>query len=157
MPEVVFLDSSVLLNLLDVPRKNSDRETITDEFRRLVQSKATLIIPVAAVIEVGNHIAQLPGDPRWTCGQRFAELLRQSADRRAPWVVSGGAWDEPFLRRVVDGHNRVPSLTDLCTAGVGSGDASILHEVERYRSRSDVPSAQPIRLWTLDTALAAHG
>lgn len=71
-------------------------------------------------------------------------------------MVSGVSWDATFLRRLVDGHDSIPGLTDLCTQEVGSGDASILHERNRYRDRSDLPSGQPVRLWTLDSSLGAH-
>jgi hypothetical protein len=39
---------------------------------------------------------------------------------------------------------------------IGAGDASILHEMRRYRSRSDVPSGLVVTIWTLDATLAAH-
>lgn len=112
MAEVVFVDSSVLLNLLDVPGKNSDRGGVTAEFKAHAASGVTLIIPMAAVVEVGNHIAQLPG------------------------------------------HDRRDRAT--CSNEIGGGDASILHELYRYRSRTDLPGALPVRLWTLDRGLAAY-
>lgn len=59
MAEVVFVDTSVLLNLLDVPGKNGDRDSVTAEFKRMASDDAVLVIPIAAVIEVGNHIAHL--------------------------------------------------------------------------------------------------
>ena len=61
-----------------------------------------------------------------------------------------------FLRRLVDGHGTRPPLVDLCLTEIGVGDASILHELDRYRSRSDLPSKLPVRLWTLDIHMAAH-
>ena len=45
MTEVVFLDSSVLFNLLEVPRKCSDRASVVDEFKQLAGDGATLDIP----------------------------------------------------------------------------------------------------------------
>ena len=37
MAGVVFLDSSVLFNLLDVPAKNSDRSEVIARFQRLAR------------------------------------------------------------------------------------------------------------------------
>jgi hypothetical protein len=88
--------------------------------------------------------------------QRFAAFLRPPPNGRTPWVVSGASWNETFLSRLLDGHALVPGLTDLCAGQVGSGDASIVHELNRYRERSDLPSALPVRLWTLDVVLAGY-
>lgn len=157
MRRIVFLDTSVLTNVLDVPGKNGERDVVVPRFRELAKDGSTLIIPIAAVIEVGNHIAQLPGDARRDRSHRFESFLRQSLDGKPPWVVSGAIWDIEFLRELVEGHPRRPSMVTLCTAQVGTGDGSILLEVERFRQRSDVPSAIPIELWSLDGGLAAHG
>ncbi len=82
--EVVFLDSSVLLNVLNVPGKNGERDEVLDTFTQLRRAAATLVIPIAAVIEVGNHLAQLGGRERQDRGQRFADFLRASLEGRAP-------------------------------------------------------------------------
>lgn len=157
MAEVVFVDTSVLLNLLDVPGKNSDHRQLAMEFKKLATDNVTFVIPIAAVIEVGNHIAQLSsGDLRLDRARRFAGYLRSSLAGEAPWVVSGASWNEDFLRRLVDGHGTRPGLEGLCLTQVGSGDASILHELDRFRGRVDLPSQLPIRLWTLDAQLKAH-
>ncbi len=143
MAEVVFLDTNVLLNVLDVPGKNSDRAEVVTEFRRLRAAGATLIIPIAAVVEVGNHLAQLAGHERQDRSRTFAAFLRASIDGAAPWVVSGASWDESFLRALLDGNGVRPTFEQLCASGVGSGDTSILLELQRYRSRVDLPSELP--------------
>jgi hypothetical protein len=157
MAEVVFVDTSVLLNVLDVPGKNSDRSTVMTDFKALLVGNATLVIPVAAVVEVGNHIAQLPsGSDRRTRASRFCDFLDRSLRGEAPWVVSGVPWDGSFLSRLINGDGGLPALTELCVSQVGSGDASILLELSSYRERADIPSAMPVRLWTLDAGLAAY-
>jgi hypothetical protein len=45
-------------------------------------------------------------------------------------------------------------LIDFAMTGIGSGDASLLMEMDRYRAK--VPSATPIRLWSLDVLLSSH-
>ena len=152
---VVFLDTSVLLNILAVPRKDGDRATVVPRFKQLARDGATLIIPIAAVVEVGNHLAQLSGKERREPAKVFADMLRSSLRGKAPWVVSGASWDVDFLEQLVDGHPGRPGLVDLCQQGVGTGDGSILLEVERYRQRSDLPSALPVELWSLDAGLQA--
>lgn len=155
MAGVVFLDTSVLLNLLEVPHNNSDHMEIRDEFRRLAAEATTFVVPVTAVVETGNAIAQLPGgNERRMCMTRFVDWLRTALATTAPLAVSGVAWDESFLTALLDGGGARMSLVDFATSGVGSGDAGLLLEVERYRSK--VPSATPITVWTLDEVLNAY-
>ncbi len=71
-------------------------------------------------------------------------------------MVSGASWDESFLRALLNGDSTRPTLEQLCADSVGSGDTSILLELQRYRERTDLPSGLPIRLWTLDAKLAAY-
>lgn len=156
MAGVVFLDSSVLFNLLDVPGKNGDRDDVVTRFQRLAQDGTTFVFPVAAVIETGNIIAQLPdGHARRTCMERFVEWLRKALTTTAPMAVSGVPWDQSFLTALIDGGGARMSLVEFSTTQVGSGDASMLLEMERYRGK--VPSATPISLWTHDTTLGAFG
>ena len=156
MGGVVFLDSSVLFNLLDVPAKNGDRTAVVAKFQRLVREATTFVFPVTAVIETGNVIAQLSdGNVRRTCMERFVEWLRKALTTTAPLAVSGVPWDESFLTTLIDGGGDRMGLVDFATAGLGSGDASLLLEMDRYRGK--VPSATPISLWTLDEALGSFG
>ena len=59
MGEIVIVDTSILLNVLDVPGFNQDRETVFETFEQYIEAEATLLIPLGAVLETGNHIAQL--------------------------------------------------------------------------------------------------
>lgn len=154
MGGVVFLDSSVLFNLLDVPHKNGDRPEVVAKFQKLVGEATTFVFPVTAVIETGNVIAQLPaGHARRACMELFVEWLRRALTTTTPLVVSGVPWDQDFPSALIDGGEDRMSLVDFATSGLGSGDASLLRELQRYRAK--VPSATPISLWTLDETLSS--
>ncbi len=158
MAETVFPDTSVLLNLLDIPGKNSDRDQAAAEFKRLARDpQVVLIIPVTAVIETGNHIAQLgDGGLRRQRAEQLCEWLRMALDGTSPWGLSRTEWDDDTLRRLIDGHKHVPGLPDLAGQRVGAGDAAILHERRRFQERVDIPSARPVRIWTYDDGLRAY-
>lgn len=118
MSSVVFLDSSVLFNLLDVPGKNGDRATVVTKFQRLAGQKTTFVFPVTAVIEAGNVIAQLSdGGARHACMERFVELLRKALNTTAPLAVSGVPWDQGFLTALLDGGGDRISLVDFAHQG----------------------------------------
>lgn len=159
MTGVVFLDTSVLLCVLDIPGKNQGREAVVSEFTDLATTPGnTLILPAAAVIETGNHIAQLAdGGMRRQRMEALSKILDQSAKAQAPWVVGNANWDSEFIQILIDGSadGSIPNLVELATRKVGVGDASILHEARTFRSATDTPSGQSIRIWTLDDGLRA--
>jgi hypothetical protein len=74
---VEFIDSSILCNLLDIPGKNESHTTVLEEFRARALRGTTFVIPVAAVIETGNHIEQVnEGGHRRRCGWRTGSAVK---------------------------------------------------------------------------------
>lgn len=59
---IVILDTSVFVEILGVPGKSQDRETVLAQLEVWVEQGASLLLPMATVIETGNHIAQCKGD-----------------------------------------------------------------------------------------------
>ncbi len=59
MSAIVIVDTSVLLNILNVPGRNERRVEVLAELGGLIETGDHLFIPMAAIVEVGNHIAQL--------------------------------------------------------------------------------------------------
>ena len=59
MSDIVLLDTSVYLNVLDVPGFNQDRDEILDEFAVRVESGDYFLLPMATIWETGDHIADL--------------------------------------------------------------------------------------------------
>ncbi|HEX4344931.1 MAG TPA: hypothetical protein VHZ31_05165 [Solirubrobacteraceae bacterium] len=56
---MTFIDTSVLVEILKVPGKSQNHERVTAELRARVESQESMILPTAAIIETGNHIAQV--------------------------------------------------------------------------------------------------
>ncbi|MFM5322136.1 hypothetical protein ACET9O_21380 [Aeromonas caviae] len=77
MSAISIIDTSVFLNLLDVPNRNGEREQVYQAFSEYVELGATFILPMATIIETGNHIAQNgDGGTRRATAQRFCEQAR---------------------------------------------------------------------------------
>lgn len=150
---VEFVDTSILLNLLDVPGKNQERDAVLVEFterRALVE----FVLPVTAVVETGNHIAQLPdGWQRRSCAERFVAFLQQIVDGATPWVLHEFEWDERFLRDLMSGASTSMSLVSHAEAKVGCGDLCILAERDRFKLRT--ASGLRVDIWTKDQGLLA--
>lgn len=156
MGEAVFIDTSVFVNLLNVPYMNADHHSVRDSFLAGQKSDVTYVLPVTTIIETGNHIAQLSGhgDVRHQCAERFVGALLAALDAQPPWVLAGHAWDSRMVELIVRGAGGRPDALALLCQGLGTGDIGILAEVEAYRER--IPSATPVRVWTLDAGLAAY-
>jgi hypothetical protein len=156
MASVCFIDTSVLLNILDVPQRNAERAAVIDEYRRR-KSQAQIILPISTVIETGNHISQVAdGWARRKCAERFVEMLNLIIDGKASFVMHELGWDADFLRALVaGGSTRTAFVEHLTGVTIGCGDLSILVERDRYLAR--VAKGTTATIWTLDAGLRAYG
>lgn len=155
MAEVRFVDTSVLCDLLDVPGKAQQQLAVREELRSLIEQGIQLVLPVAAIIETGNHIEQGPrGHARRAAAERFVALLRLTVATAAPWVLHSVPWDGRMLDLICDGTPKTGAFVDLAGNGqLGGGDVSILAECELYRSRV---AGVRVAIWTHDQQLAAY-
>ncbi|MFI6713355.1 hypothetical protein ACIBF7_43480 [Nonomuraea sp. NPDC050478] len=150
---VEFVDTSILCNLLDIPGKNQDREMVSGQLADK-RSRCRLILPVTAVIETGNHIAQLAdGRLRRQYADKLSQLLRLVIEGKAPWVLHSVEWGPEFLRALIDGAGTGVPLTDHVMSKLGLGDLCILAERELYQRRV---SGVEAGIWTLDDQLRSH-
>lgn len=156
MARALFVDTSVLCVLLQIPGKSDGRNDIINEFVERQRKGALFVIPVAAVVEAGNHIAQLSdGHDRESRSRALKDLLERSLAGTHPWVVSGVAWDHGLVRSIIHGGGSAPDLVQAARSNVGTGDLSILAEMRAFAARTETPSALPVELWTLDAGLRA--
>ncbi len=155
MVQVKFVDTSVLCDLLKVPGKCQRHDEVLDELRSLSGAPVSFVLPIAAIIETGNHIAQArDGHGRRAAARAFAELLRVAATSQAPWVLHSVAWDRRMLDMLREGPGSVGSFVSVAGSGVlGAGDISILAECELYARRTE---GVEVGVWTHDERLAAY-
>ena len=147
MPAVVLVDTSVFLNVLDVPAFNQHRQRILQRFEEFVRNRAHLLLPMAAVFEAGNHIAQLnDGRVRRERAGHFAQMVRDAIDGNAPWRPIRS----PTLEEIRAWLNGFPNYA---MRGIGMGDVSIIQEWESARARH--PHLR-VLIWSLDDELAAY-
>lgn len=153
---VVFVDTSVLVNVLRVPGSGNAGLTQSDieRFGKLLNDGTQLVLPLATIIETGNSIARVRGGERHRCTTTFITFLRSSLAVQAPWVPAGFADNTELLTHLLDGSGTLPTLAELMNTGVGTGDASILAEVAEFRKK--IPSATPVEIWTHDVGLGAY-
>lgn len=69
---VRFIDTSVMLNLLEVPEMCSKAKEVKEQWKEVLRTEEVLILPVATIIETGNHIAHISnGNVRRTIARKI--------------------------------------------------------------------------------------
>lgn len=144
MSAIVIVDTSVLLNILDVPGRNERRSGVLTELGRLIEAGDHLFIPMAAIVEVGNHIAQIRnGAHRRSAAKRFVGEVRKALSDEAPWKPINFPSNQEVL-------GWLDAFPDAAMQGLGMGDLSIQKEWEDLCQRHLMSH---VRVWTLDADL----
>lgn len=154
MTTFTFVDTSVLCELLEVPGKSSPERAgaLKEEADRRHQAGERFVIPITAVIETGNHIAQADGN-RFEVAGRLVRLLELAVAEQSPWRVLQTRLGPEFLSSLCAGDSTGKSLQALAAARVGAGDVALLVERDQLLSGS---AAVSVQVWTLDAGLAAQ-
>ena len=145
MSAIVIVDTSVLLNIIDVPGRNQHKAEVLDRLAALIEGNDHLFIPMAAIVEVGNHIAHVDnGAQRRDVAARFVREVRSALADEAPWKPVNFPSNQEVL-------NWLDAFPDAAMRGVGMGDLSIQQEwASCYRKYA----MSHVWVWTLDGDLA---
>jgi hypothetical protein len=131
---VLILDTSVLCCLLEIPGKETagsgDEQWDHNKISALLDSEvgATRVLPLATVIETGNHIAQSSGD-RYQIAKALGELISSAAEAASPWAAFADQAELWGSANLVSLANEWPHLA---TGGTSIGDATIKLVAEYY-------------------------
>lgn len=133
---VLILDTSLLCVWLRVPGMEScgkegdlwDHTRVDKEIQSAIECGYTLVLPLATIIESGNHIAQAP-EHRFDTARRLAEVIEKSADQKSPWAAftdQSELWTAENLKRLA------ADWPKLASGKLAIGDATIKHVAEYY-------------------------
>ena len=147
LSDVVIVDTSVLLNFLNVPGFNDDRAEVEEQFGEYVRADASLLLPIATVLETGNHISKLSdGGRRRQHAEEFCRQVRKALSGEAPWsmVRSPGPKElDSWLAGFPDRASQKMSLADVSLVDVWNSHC------RRH------PHAR-IRIWSTDGDLSSY-
>jgi len=143
------VDTSILCCLIRIPKFCDDEYMeVEDEFIGILTRNETLILPIASIIETGNHVAHISdGGMRRRVANKFAQYLRDTADNEAPWTLINLEWTSEDLRRFADG------FPAQAVQQLGFGDMSIIDAYEDYKERTPGVS---VRIWSKDGHLMTY-
>lgn len=120
-----------------------------DRIERLLDSEkgATIVLPLASIIETGNHIAQA-GARRFESAHLFCAKLTAVANAEIPWAAfseQAELWTPESLLRIAR------EWPDLAVSGLSMGDATIKEVAEYYGK-----SGMTVEIITGDAGLKAY-
>lgn len=157
MRRLELLDTSIVVELLAVPFESDRRDETLAGLSERVDAGIQLQLPVAAVLEAGNHVGRINhGGARRECAERFSDLVEQTLERQMPWTFTPVEWDEDLLRELIEpsGARPQPLRDSLASQDLEMGDLLVLAEFQRLRANLD-RRVVDIDVWTYDENLRA--
>ncbi|HAA27437.1 MAG TPA: hypothetical protein DCE56_06820 [Cyanobacteria bacterium UBA8553] len=136
MRKVLIIDTSILCVYLGVPGKDTcgsdknkwDKKRVDDLLQKEAQESTTFVLPLAAIVETGNHIAQA-SSKRYEMAQTLAEIMAKAADEKTPWAAFT---DQSVLWEAQGLKNLAAQWPNLAVQKISIGDATIKTVAEYY-------------------------
>lgn len=156
MPKrVLIFDTSILCCLLRIPGKDRagptgdtwDHPRVQKIVDEETKTGSTFVLPMATIIETGNHVAQAPGD-RFSIAKALTQLIADTARARSPWAAfsdQAELWRRDHITKLVD------DWPTLAASGLTIGDATI-KDVAEYYARTGFD----VEIFTADAGLKAY-
>lgn len=163
MEKIIVIDTSMLCVWLKVPgfkncgqdRDLWDYDKVNAKIQAEIEQKSTLVLPLATIIETGNHISQSAGN-RHELAISFCELLLKSIDNEDPWAAfseQGDLWNDENLTKVAANWpvlaNQKISLGDATIKDVAEYYAKIGYDVEILTGDNGLKAYQPAKKSTI--------
>jgi len=144
--KIILVDTSVFVNILDIPGLNQNRNNTIKQLRIYVKDTAcNLLLPVATIIESGNHIAKLSdGRQRRRFASIFCSEVTKAIDGMAQWQ----AMRPPTSQDIKEWMATFP---DSAMRQVSMGDISIKCD---WKKTSQRHSGDRVLVWSLDGDLS---
>ena len=153
--KVLIFDTSVLCVWLRVPGKETcgpeenrlNYEAVNDKIEEEKSQGTTFVLPIASIIETGNHIAHSSGD-RHEVGHAFADIISATADQISPWAAfteQSELWKKENLKVLAE------RWKESVISGQSLGDASIVDVANYYAS-----AEFEVEIFTGDEGLKAY-
>jgi hypothetical protein len=150
---ICLIDTSVFCELIAVPNLCKQHQDFLVELRRKVEEDETLLLPMATILETGNHIGQNGnGTSRRQTAQRFVHQVHGAISGQAPFTPTPlFTADElvQWLSEFPDWAQR----SDRKGKGSGLGDLSIMKEFNR---QCLLHPSRRIYIWSKDMHLQSY-
>ncbi len=143
---ICVLDTSVFVELLDVPGMNQQKAELTAELKAKLSRRELLLLPLVTIVESGNHIGQRgDGRERRAAAGRFGAQVRLAISGDSPFVTSPMPEAENIIKMLDD-------FPDWANRGSGFGDLAIR---DVYEKQCELHPGRRVYVWSLDKHLSA--
>ncbi len=154
MREIMIIDTSILCVWLDVPGMETcgpannfwDKRKVTEILEAEEEKNTLFVLPLAVIIETGNHIAQ--SQNAWVCANALCEIIRKSLDSTSPWAEFS---QQDALWNSVNLHKLINDWPALAQTKLSIGDMTIKTVAEFYAE-----ARYNVRILTGDEGLKAY-
>lgn len=144
---ICLIDTSILIEILEVPRKCTSHEFIFSELTTKIKNKEALFLPLATILEAGNHIAQNgDGEQRRKCADKFVKFVQDALDGISPFQPIKFFEKEQL-------SEMLKKFPDYAMREISLGDASIITDYEKLCKQNKYSN---IYIWSLDAVLLAY-
>lgn len=149
-PIVWLIDTSIFLNVLDIPGFNQKRSAVFEAFEFRIEQGDSFLLPFTSILETGNHIAQLPrSNQRLAFAKKFTEIVSQSIDGKAPWKPLAFPSQTDLVKWLVDFHYKAEQ-------GIGLGDHLIIKHWEEECKKLLHTKNYIVKIWSNDGHLLGY-
>ncbi len=144
---ICLIDTSIFVEVLQVPGQCSHHGQIVAELKEKIEGNEKLFLPIATIVETGNHIAQNgDGRQRRACAERFLKQVRYALSGESPFnPISFDAY--AAMRDWLD------SFHDFAMQGVGFADLSIIADFDRM---CQLNATRAVYVWSRDKHLMSY-
>lgn len=155
MNSICLIDTSIFLNLLDVPSRNESKEIIFQNFQEYIEAGCIFLLPMATILETGNHIAQNgDGNIRRKTASLFVKAVLDAFAGEAPWrpmefptTQEMSTWLAEFPDQA--GRNKTSQKLE----GMSLGDFSIIQDFQKTCQKF---AMSEVFIWSLDQDLSRY-
>ena len=158
MSTIVFIDTTVYLNRLNVPGRNQEYDSVKNDFQTMMACGTRFLLPCATIFETGNHISRLPDEKQ---RRKFAEAMvndvRDALEGKSPYLPTQMLstpnfikWLNEFPDYVAQGKWGKKDKNE----GGSLSDFTIKKEWEEACANS-LNRNRRVRIWSLDSDLSS--
>jgi len=120
---------------------------ITAELKLRIKEDESLLLPMSAILETGNHIGQNGnGRQRRQAAKRFVDLIQQAIRGETPFEATTFFGQEALLEWLGE-------FPDWASRGSGLADLTIVKEFERQCSLNPM---RRVYIWSNDQHLSSY-
>ena len=146
MSAICLIDTSVFMEILNVPGKASASKETIENLRTKIVNGETLFLPMATILESGNHIAQVQsGSQRRRSAVKFVDYVQQALTGSSPFKPLNFITPEQMQLWLND-------FPESAMRGQGLGDLSIIHDFHTQCSKNRYLK---VYIWSLDEHLSS--